>query len=95
MGPFIPPLPVESCVAAFLWITTYLVSTISTTSITDYICSTVQSNLKQIIHFYPTVQSESNLYNGTMQGATNSTIGAIRPCVNGTVEHEHLNTVSL
>ena len=51
MGPFIPPLPVESCVAAFLWITTYLVSTISTTSITDYICSTVQSNLKQIIHF--------------------------------------------
>ena len=47
MGPFIPPLPVESCVAAFLWITTYLVSTISTTSITDYICSTVQSNLKQ------------------------------------------------
>ena len=43
MGPFIPPLPVESCVAAFLWITTYLVSTISTTSITDYICSTVQS----------------------------------------------------
>ena len=44
MGPFIPPLPVESCVAAFLWITTYLVSTISTTSIIDYICSTVQSN---------------------------------------------------
>ena len=41
MGPFIPPLPVESCVAAFLWITTYLVSTISTTSITDYICLTV------------------------------------------------------
>ena len=50
MGPLIPPLPIESCVAAFLWITTYLVSTISTTSITDYICSTVQSN-KQIIHF--------------------------------------------
>ena len=24
-----------------------------------------------------------------MQEATNSTIGAIRPCVNGTVEHEH------
>ena len=48
MGPFIPPLPVESCVAAFLWITTYLVSTISTTSIIDYICSTVQT---QIIHF--------------------------------------------
>ena len=44
MGPFIPPLPVESCVAAFLWITTYLVSTISTTSIADYICLTVQSN---------------------------------------------------
>ena len=44
MGPFIPPLPVESCVAAFLWIITYLASTISTTSITDYICSTVQSN---------------------------------------------------
>ena len=28
-----------------------------------------------------------------MQEATNSTIGAIRPCVNGTVGHEHLNTV--
>ena len=28
-----------------------------------------------------------------MQEATNSTIGAIKPCVNGTVEHEHLNTV--
>ena len=27
-----------------------------------------------------------------MQEATNSTIGAIRPCVNSTVEHEHLNT---
>ena len=93
MGPFIPPLPVESCVAAFLWITTYLVSTISTTSITDYISSTVQSNYNGTS--YPTVQSESNLYNGTMQEATNSTIGAIRPCVNGTVEHEHLNTVSL
>ena len=93
MGPFIPPLPVESCVAAFLWITTYLVSTISTTSITDYICSTVQSNYNSTS--YPTVQSENNLYNGTMQEATNSTIGAIRPCVNGTVEHKHLNTVSL
>ena len=55
MGPFIPPLPVESCVAAFLWITTYLVSTISTTSIIDYICSTVQSNTNHT--FYPTVQS--------------------------------------
>ena len=87
MGPFIPPLPVESCVAAFLWITTYLVSTISTTSIIDYICSTVQSNTNHT--FYPTVQSESNFYTGTMQEATNSTIGAIRPCVNGTVEHEH------
>ena len=30
-----------------------------------------------------------------MQEATNSTIGAIRPCVNGTVEHEHSNTVLL
>ena len=97
MGPFIPPLPVESCVAAFLWITTYLVSTISTTSIIDYICSTFvrQYSQRQIIHFYPTVQSERNFYNNTMQEATNSTIGAIRPCVNGTVEHEHLNTVSL
>ena len=28
-----------------------------------------------------------------MQEATNSTIGAIRPCANGTVEHEHFNTV--
>ena len=94
MGPFIPPLPVESCVAAFLWITTtYLVSTISTTSIIDYICSTVQSNTNHT--FYPTVQSERNFYNNTMQEATNSTIGAIRPCVNSTVEHEHLNTVSL
>ena len=55
MGPFIPPLPVESCVAAFLWITTYLVSTISTTNITDYICSTVQSNYNGTS--YPTVQS--------------------------------------
>ena len=44
MGPFIPPLPILSCEAAFFWITTYLVSTISTTSITDYICLTVQSN---------------------------------------------------
>ena len=48
-----------------------------------------------MVHFYPTVQSERNFYNNTMQKATNSTIGAIRPCVNGTVEHEHLNTVSL
>ena len=30
-----------------------------------------------------------------MQEATNSTIGAVRPCVNGTVEHEHLNTIFL
>ena len=51
MGPFIPPLPVESCVAAFLWITTYLVSTISTTSIIDYICSTVQSNTNHTFFF--------------------------------------------
>ena len=29
-----------------------------------------------------------------MQEATNSTIGAIRPYVNSTVEHKHLNTVS-
>ena len=43
MGPFIPPLPILSCEAAF-WITTYLVSTISTTNIADYVCSTVQSN---------------------------------------------------
>ena len=28
-----------------------------------------------------------------MQEATNSTIGAIRPCVNSTVEHEHLSTI--
>ena len=28
-----------------------------------------------------------------MQEATNSTIGAIRPCVNSTVEQEHLNTI--
>ena len=44
MGPIIPPLPILSCETAF-WITTYLVSTISTTSIADYICSTVQLNL--------------------------------------------------
>ena len=30
-----------------------------------------------------------------MQEAANSTIGAIRPCVNNTVEHEHLNTIFL
>ena len=30
-----------------------------------------------------------------MQEATNSTIGAIRHCVNSTVEHEHLNTIFL
>ena len=36
MEPFIPPLPILSCEAAF-WITTYLVSTISTTSIADYV----------------------------------------------------------
>ena len=28
-----------------------------------------------------------------MQEATNSTIGAIRPCANSTVEHEQFNTV--
>ena len=28
-----------------------------------------------------------------MQEATNSTIGAVRPCVNSTVAHEHLNTI--
>ena len=28
-----------------------------------------------------------------MQEATNSTTGAIRPCVNSTVEQEHLNTI--
>ena len=67
-------------------------STISTTSITDYICSTVQSNQnKSYILSNSTVGKK--FYNGTMQEATNSTIGAIRPCVNGTVEHEHLNTV--
>ena len=50
MGPFIPPLPVESCVAAFLWITTYLVSTISTTSITDYVFnSTVELEQEDIL----------------------------------------------
>ena len=49
MGPFIPPLPVESCVAAFLWITTYLVSTISTTSITGYICR--QYSQTKMVHF--------------------------------------------
>ena len=59
MGPFIPPLPVESCVAAFLWITTYLVSTISTINITDYICSTVQSNLKWYILSNSTVGKQS------------------------------------
>ena len=52
--------------------------------------------VKLTIHtFYPMVQLESNFYNGTMQEAANSTIGAVRPCVNSTVEHEHLNTVSL
>ena len=59
MGPFIPPLPVESCVAALLWITTYLVSTISTTSITDYICSTVQSNTNHTFLSNSTVGKKS------------------------------------
>ena len=49
MGPFIPPLPVESCVAAFLWITTYLVSTISTTSITGYMFR--QYSQTKMVHF--------------------------------------------
>ena len=49
--------------------------------------------LKQIIHFIQQYSRKEIFYNGTMQEATNSTIGAIRPCVNGTVEHEHLNTV--
>ena len=30
-----------------------------------------------------------------MQEATNSTIGAVRLCVNSTVEHEHLKTIFL
>ena len=60
----------------------YLVSTINTTSMTDYICSTVQS--------------KRNFHNSNaMQEATNSTIGAIRHCVNSTVECEHLNTIFL
>ena len=46
-----------------------------------------------IIHFIQQYSWNFKFYNGTMQEATNSTIGAIRPCVNGTVEHEHLNTV--
>ena len=33
------------------------------------------------------------LHSNAMQEATNSTVGAIRPCVNSTVEHKHLNTV--
>ena len=47
-----------------------------------------------MVHFIQQYSRERNFYNNTMQEATNSTIGAIRPCVNGTVEHEHLNTVS-
>ena len=47
--------------------------------------------LKQIIYFYPTVQSERNSHNSNaIQEATNSTIGAMKPCVNSAVEHEHL-----
>ena len=49
--------------------------------------------LKQIIHFIQQYSRKENFHNSSMQEATNSTIGAIRPCVNGTVEHEHLNTV--
>ena len=40
--------------------------------------------------FYPTLQFEKNSHNNAIQEATNSTIGAIKPCVNSTVEHEHL-----
>ena len=39
---------------------------------------------------------ERNFHNSNaMQEATNSTIGAVRPCVNSTVEHEHLDTIFL
>ena len=83
MGPFIPPLPILSCEAAF-WITTYLLQVLLTIFVRQY----SQTNKSYI---YPTVQSERNFYNSNAkQEATNSTIGAIRPCVNSTVEHEHL-----
>ena len=49
--------------------------------------------LKQIIHFIQQYSRKEIFTIVQMQEATNSTIGAIRPCVNGTVEHEHLNTV--
>ena len=48
-----------------------------------------------MVHFIQQYSWKEIFYNNTMQEATNSTIGAIRPCVNGTVEYEHLNTVSL
>ena len=52
------------------------------------------SQTKQIIHFIQQYSRKEIFYNSNaMQEATNSTIGAIRPCVNSTVEHEHLNTV--
>ena len=50
------------------------------------------SQTKQIIHFIQQY-SRKEIFTIVMQEATNSTIGAIRPCVNSTVEHEHLNTV--
>ena len=54
------------------------------------------SQTKQIIHFIQQYSRKEIFYNSNaMQEATNSTIGAIRPCVNSTVEHEHLNTIFL
>ena len=51
--------------------------------------------LKQIIHFIQQYSWKEILHSNAMQEATNSTIGAIRPCANSTVEPEHLNTVFL
>ena len=48
-----------------------------------------------MVHFIQQYSRKEILYNNTMQEATNSTMEPFRPCVNGTVEHEHLNTVSL
>ena len=47
------------------------------------------SQTRQIVHIIQQYSRKEILHSNAMQEATNSTIGAIRPCVNSTVEHEH------
>ena len=42
-----------------------------------------------MIHFVQQYSRKEILHSNAMQEVTNSTIGAIRPCVNSAVEHEH------